>query len=196
MSLTVHRPARPVSSLVADDPVELAADLPRLPRGVVLDLNVLQGAACGPEDLELFYPEPDDTAAEHAAKQVCAICPVREPCLDMALATGDQHAILGGTTPAERIPLRRQRQVAHARQRAAQRATAATGIDPAQVRGPAGRSMAAHLRGDASATVRAWELCKTAGTAHVARPDRGPCHRPARRADPLGAGGPQPAPAR
>jgi hypothetical protein len=29
--------------------------------------------------------------------------------------------------------------------------------------------MAAHLRGDASATVRAWELCKTAGTAHVAR---------------------------
>jgi len=29
--------------------------------------------------------------------------------------------------------------------------------------------MAAHLRGDASATVRAWELCRTAGTAHVAR---------------------------
>ena len=29
--------------------------------------------------------------------------------------------------------------------------------------------MAAHLGGDASATVRAWELCKTAGTAHVAR---------------------------
>jgi hypothetical protein len=30
MSLAVHRPARLVSSLVADDPVELAADLPRL----------------------------------------------------------------------------------------------------------------------------------------------------------------------
>jgi transposase-like protein len=29
--------------------------------------------------------------------------------------------------------------------------------------------MAAHLRGDASATVRVWELCKTVGTAHVAR---------------------------
>jgi transposase-like protein len=86
----------------------------------------------------------------------------------MALATGDQYAILGGTTPAERVPLRRQRQVAHARQQAAQRATAATGIDPAEVRAPAGRSMAGHLRGDASATVRAWELCKTAGTAHVA----------------------------
>src|SRR5918996_4246993 len=53
MTLTAHRPARSVASLAADDPVELAADLPRLPRGVVLDLNVLQGAACGPEALEL-----------------------------------------------------------------------------------------------------------------------------------------------
>src|SRR5215218_6289286 len=162
MTLTTHRPARSVSSLVADDPVELAADLPRLPHGITLDLGVLRDAACGEHDLELFYPEPDDTAAEHAAKQVCATCPVREACLDMALATGDQHAILGGT------PLRCQRQVAHARHQAAQRATAATGIDPAEVRGPVGRSTAAHLRGDASATVQAWELCKTAGTAHVA----------------------------
>ena len=135
MTLTTHGPARSVSSLVADDPVELAADLPRLPRGITLDLEVLRDAACGEHDVELFYPEPDDTAAEHAAKQVCATCPVREPCLDMALATGDQHAILGGTTPAERIPLRRQRQVAHARRQAAQRATAATGIDPAELIG-------------------------------------------------------------
>jgi WhiB family redox-sensing transcriptional regulator len=169
MTLTAHRPARPVSSLVADDPVELAADLPRLPHGATLDPEVLRDAACGEEDLELFYPEPGDSTAEQAAKQVCAGCPVREPCLEMALATGDQHAILGGTTPTERGRLRRQRQVAHARQQAAQRATTATGIDPAEVRGPEGRSMAAHLRGDASATVRAWELCRTAGTAHVAR---------------------------
>ena len=119
MTLTAHRPARPVSSLVADDPVELAADLPGLPSGASLDPEVLRGAACGSEDLELFYPEPGDTAAEQAAKRVCAGCPVREPCLEMALATGDQHAILGGTTPAERVRLRRQRQVSHARQQAA-----------------------------------------------------------------------------
>jgi WhiB family transcriptional regulator, redox-sensing transcriptional regulator len=158
-----------VASLVADDPAELAADLPRLPRGITLDLQVLRDAACGEHDLELFYPEPDDTAGEQAAKQVCATCPVREACLDMALATADQHAILGGTTPTERLPLRRQRQQLHAREQAAQRAIAATGIDPGELRAPAGRSMAAHLRGDASATVRAWELCKSAGTAHVAR---------------------------
>jgi hypothetical protein len=169
MTLTVHRPARLLSSLQGDDNAALDVSLPGLPLGTTLDPEVLDGAACGEHDLELFYPDPDDTTAEHAAKQVCAPCPVREPCLDMALATDDQHAILGGTTPAERIPLRRQRQETRARHQATQRATAATGIDPAQLRAPAGRSMAAHLRGDASATVRAWELCKTAGTAHVAR---------------------------
>jgi len=77
--------------------------------------------------------------------------------------------ILGGTTPAERAPLRRQRQQTYARKQAAQRATVATGIDLAELRAPVGRSMAAHLRGDASATLRAWKLCKTAGTSHVAR---------------------------
>jgi WhiB family redox-sensing transcriptional regulator len=169
MSLTARRPARLLSSLQGEDPAELDANLPSLPSGVTLNPEVLRDAACGEQDLELFYPDPGDTAAEQAAKQVCTGCPVREPCLEMALATGDQHAILGGTTPEERGRLRRQRQVTHAREQAAQRATAATGIDPAEVKAPAGRSMAAHLLGDASATVRAWELCKTAGTAHVAR---------------------------
>ena len=121
------------------------------------------------DDLELFYPEPGDQAAEQAAKDICAACPVKDACLEMALVTADQHAILGGTTPAERVPMRRQRQQIHAREQAAERATAATGIDPGELRAPAGRSMAAHLGGDASATVRAWELCKTADTAHVAR---------------------------
>jgi WhiB family transcriptional regulator, redox-sensing transcriptional regulator len=169
MTLTAHRPARSVASLVADDPVEVAADLSTLPRGITLDLEVLRHAACREHDLELFYPEPGDTAAEQAAKQVCAGCPVQGACLDMALATGDEHAILGGTTPAERAPLRRQRQQTYARKQAAQRATVATGIDLAELRAPVGRSMAAHLRGDASATLRAWKLCKTAGTSHVAR---------------------------
>ena len=65
------------------------------------------------QNLELFYPEPGDQAAEQAAKAICAACPVREAFLDMALTSGDQHAVLGGTT-------------------------AATGIDPADIRGPVG----------------------------------------------------------
>src|SRR5215207_7981287 len=169
MTLTAHRPARLLSSLQGDDPAALDVSLPGLPLGTTLDPEVLHGAACGENDLELFYPEPGDQAAEQAAKAICAACPVKDACLEMALVTGDQHAILGGTTPAERVPIRRQRQQIHAREQAAERATAATGIDPGELRAPTGRSMAAHLRGDASATVRAWELCKTAGTAHVAR---------------------------
>jgi WhiB family redox-sensing transcriptional regulator len=169
MTLTVHRPARPLSSLQGEDPAEVAVGLPGLPHGITLDPEVLRGAACGEDDLELFYPEPGDLETEQAAKKICAGCPVREPCLEMALATGDKHAILGGTTAQERGRLRCQRQEADARQQAARRATAATGIDPAELRAPGGRSMATHLRRDASATVRAWELCRTAGTAHVAR---------------------------
>jgi transposase-like protein len=169
MTLIVHRQARLLSSLQGDDPATLDVSLPGLPLGTTLDPEVLHGAACGENDLELFYPEPGDQAAKQAAKAICAACPVKDACLEMALAIGDQHAILGGTTPAERVPMRCcQCQQIHAREQAAEWATAATGIDPGELRAPAGRSMAAHLRGDASATVRAWELCKSAGTAHVA----------------------------
>jgi WhiB family redox-sensing transcriptional regulator len=168
MTLTAHRPARIVASLQGDDPAELAADLPRLPHGTTLDPQVLRDAACGEQDLDLFYPEPGDLAAEQAAKQVCAGCPVREPCLDMALATGDTHAILGGTTPAERARLRTRRDQTRRAERATQRA-AATGIDPTQLKQAATGSMRAHLFADASATVSAFELCKTAGLSYVAR---------------------------
>ncbi len=63
MTLTAHRPARRVASLLGEDPAELAADLPRLPHGATLDPRVLQRAACGHHDPDLFYPEPGDTHA-------------------------------------------------------------------------------------------------------------------------------------
>ncbi len=138
MTVTVRRPARLLSTLQGDDPAALDVSLPSLPLDTTLDPEVLHGAACGEQDLELFYPEPGDTAAEQAAKAICAACPVKDACLEMALVTEDQHAILGGTTPAERVPMRRQRQEIHAREQAAERATAATGIDPGDLRAPAG----------------------------------------------------------
>jgi hypothetical protein len=58
MTLTVHRPARLRSSLVGDDPAALDVSLPGLPLGTSLDPEVLRGAACGENDLELFYPSP------------------------------------------------------------------------------------------------------------------------------------------
>src|SRR6266536_945552 len=102
MTIAVHRPARPVTSLQGES--DLPEDLPRLPEGASLDLVVLNNAACAKRP-ELFHPEPGDAKAERAAKRLCGRCPVAWECLKMALATNDEHAIMGGTTPAERSRL-------------------------------------------------------------------------------------------
>jgi hypothetical protein len=44
-----------------------------------------------------------------AALDVCAGCPLRGPCLEYALAAGDDHSILGGTTPMDRKRMTRRR---------------------------------------------------------------------------------------
>lgn len=63
--------------------------------------------ACTTEDVELFYgPEGEVAAArlgrEEAAKRVCLGCPIREACLDGALARREQHGVWGGMTTPER----------------------------------------------------------------------------------------------
>lgn len=47
---------------------------------------------------ELWYPESDSKAA----REVCARCPVRQQCLDYALANGEQEGIWGGTSANQR----------------------------------------------------------------------------------------------
>ena len=63
-------------------------------------------AICEAEDAELFYPVSfkGQTAERQIAeaKAFCRRCPVSANCLDWALETRDQHAVAGGTTPAER----------------------------------------------------------------------------------------------
>ena len=51
----------------------------------------------------MFYPERGQTAGP--ARQVCARCPVRQPCLDYALSNRITHGIWGGMTERERRPL-------------------------------------------------------------------------------------------
>jgi WhiB family transcriptional regulator, redox-sensing transcriptional regulator len=60
-------------------------------------------AACRGTDLDLFYPERGQTA--EPARQVCAACPVRQPCLEYALSNRITHGIWGGLTERERRPL-------------------------------------------------------------------------------------------
>lgn len=69
-------------------------------------------AACRDVDPELFFPIGNTgpaLAQIGRAKGVCAGCPVRTPCLEWALASGQDTGVWGGTTEDERRALRFQR---------------------------------------------------------------------------------------
>jgi WhiB family redox-sensing transcriptional regulator len=61
-------------------------------------------AACRGVHLEVFFPERGGSA--ESARQVCATCPVRQPCLDYAITNRITHGIWGGLTERERRALR------------------------------------------------------------------------------------------
>ncbi|HYT24906.1 MAG TPA: WhiB family transcriptional regulator [Actinomycetota bacterium] len=67
-------------------------------------------AACRDADPELFFPDQGQLPQVAAAKEVCAGCAVRQPCLDTALhgplRRDDQHGIFAGTTAHDRTRLR------------------------------------------------------------------------------------------
>jgi WhiB family redox-sensing transcriptional regulator len=67
-------------------------------------------AACRDADPELFFPDPGQLPQTARAKEVCAGCTVRGPCLDTALhgplARDDRHGIFAGTTARDRRKLR------------------------------------------------------------------------------------------
>ena len=61
-------------------------------------------AACRGTDLEVFFPGRGETAGP--ARQVCAGCPVRQPCLDYAITNRIVYGVWGGLTERERRALR------------------------------------------------------------------------------------------
>jgi hypothetical protein len=79
-------------------------------------------AACRGAELTVFFPERGQSA--EPARQICAACPVRQPCLDYALRHGITHGIWGGLTERDRRPLR-VHHTAAARQRRDEAITAA-----------------------------------------------------------------------
>ncbi|MDX6353219.1 MAG: WhiB family transcriptional regulator, redox-sensing transcriptional regulator [Streptomyces sp.] len=67
-------------------------------------------AACRTEDPELFFPVGQSGSAKlqvRRAQEICAGCPVRQPCLRDALSGGDVSGVWGGTTEDERRAMRR-----------------------------------------------------------------------------------------
>ena len=64
-----------------------------------------QHALCAQTDPEAFFPEKGGSTRE--AKAVCQACPVREDCLEYALANDERFGIWGGMSERERRRLRR-----------------------------------------------------------------------------------------
>ncbi|MHB1924413.1 MAG: WhiB family transcriptional regulator [Acidimicrobiales bacterium] len=64
-------------------------------------------AACQGVDPDVFYPVSEEDA--DTAKAVCAQCPVREACLEYALAYRERDGVWGGATERERRRIVRQR---------------------------------------------------------------------------------------
>ena len=89
-------------------------------------------AACRGTDLTVFFPGRGESA--EPARQVCAGCPVRQPCLEFALRHGEVHGIWGGLTERDRRSLRTRHTVAVRRERdAAITAAAAAGSTNAAI---------------------------------------------------------------
>jgi len=74
-------------------------------------------SACRDMDTSTFFPATDDDAQQ--PKAVCAACPVREECLEYAIATRQDDGVWGGLDETERRRLRRRRQAAARAGRAA-----------------------------------------------------------------------------
>ena len=72
-----------------------------------MNLSWRNRAACRGVDPDIFFPVSDEDAVQ--AKAICAECPVREACLEWALATRERDGVWGGATERERRRMIRQR---------------------------------------------------------------------------------------
>jgi WhiB family redox-sensing transcriptional regulator len=72
-----------------------------------MNLSWRQRGACRGIDPDTFYPPSDEEAGP--AKAICAECPVREACLEFALANRERDGVWGGATERERRRMVRQR---------------------------------------------------------------------------------------
>lgn len=61
-------------------------------------------AACKGMPASIFFIERGEN--DRPAKAICATCPVKEPCLEFALESGEQHGVWGGTSERQRRRMR------------------------------------------------------------------------------------------
>jgi WhiB family redox-sensing transcriptional regulator len=98
-------PAEVVARRRERDRVTQAARRARLRPAVPLpSAPLLPSAACTAADPALFFPETGDAAAEARAVAICAACPVRAACYEMAEQNGERSGIWGGINFETRPP--------------------------------------------------------------------------------------------
>lgn len=66
----------------------------------------MDAALCAQTDPDAWFPEPGGVAKE--AKAVCARCPVRAECLELALRIRPQHGVWAGLSPVGLAQLRKE----------------------------------------------------------------------------------------
>jgi WhiB family transcriptional regulator, redox-sensing transcriptional regulator len=64
---------------------------------------------CRDMDPALFFPS--DEAGRRAAQRICAVCPVKIPCLEYSLDNRMDEGVWGGTSEQERYRMLRQRPI-------------------------------------------------------------------------------------
>ena len=72
-----------------------------------MNLSWRNRAACRGVDPDIFFPVSYEDAVQ--AKAICTECPVREACLEWALAARERDGVWGGATERERRRMIRQR---------------------------------------------------------------------------------------
>ena len=78
-----------------------------------MDTSWMAIGHCADKPPSLFFPS--DGVGVEVARRVCADCPVKEPCLEYALAQRIDHGVWGGCSERERRRiLKRRRQEAEA----------------------------------------------------------------------------------
>src|SRR5437764_13011564 len=95
----------------------------RIPPIAELKLGWQESGLCQSADATVFFAPDSERIRERekreaAAKRVCAECPVRQQCLEHALALPEQFGIWGGLTELERAEESRRRRGAAAPGRA------------------------------------------------------------------------------
>lgn len=71
------------------------------------DVNWREDAACAGVNSDIFFPPVEDEVVAETAKAICEQCPVREACLQYALATNQAAGVWGGLDAGERRRMRR-----------------------------------------------------------------------------------------